>query len=40
MVIFEVTNNPAFNYFFSIPIWFFIMLIPILLAFSVFRHLK
>jgi len=38
--IFQVTTNNAFNYFFSIPMWILILSVPMLLAFSVFKHLK
>lgn len=38
--IFTITTNDAFNYFFSIPMWILILSVPMLLAFSAFKHLK
>lgn len=35
-----VFPNDAFNYFFSIPMWILILSVPMLLAFSAFKHLK
>jgi len=39
-VVFEITQSPAFNYFFSFPVWIAILSIPMYLALTVFRHLK
>lgn len=40
MVVIPATDNEAFNYFFSFPLWVTIISIPMILAISVFRHLR
>nr|WP_316722520.1 hypothetical protein [Sulfurospirillum sp. 'SP'] len=39
-IIFNVTDNPAFNFFFSFPVWTTIICIPMVLGLSALRYLK
>ena len=40
MIVIPVTDNLAFNYFFSFPVWVTILSIPMVLALSILKLVK
>jgi len=39
-VVIPVTDNNAFNYFFSFPVWMTIISIPFIMALTMLKHIK
>ncbi|AHJ12434.1 putative membrane protein [Sulfurospirillum multivorans DSM 12446] len=35
-----VTDNIAFNYFFSFPVWITIVSIPVMMSLTILKHIK